>query len=215
MLVSLAVATTADAKKPAPADPATTTAAAPGAVDLTMIKTGIADVDNIFTKADEPLKTLNDTKTAMDNLTKNLNTALGLGDTGSLTDAINDLKTKAAGKITVAMNDKQMPTLKPSDAVPENVQKAIDGFNQSIDEISALVPKLASLPQQFKDVATAAAGINPSSLTKSGVKPIQAPKILGDVKKNIDTLGKAPAVATGLMDSSKTLVSSVTSAFGG
>ena len=214
MLVSLAVATTADAKKPAPVDPAATTAA-PAAVELAMAKTGIADVDNVFMKADEPLKTLNDTKTALDNLNKNLNTALGLADTGSLGDALNSLKTKAAGKITVAMNDKQMPTLKPSDAVPEDVQKAIDGFNKSIDEISALVPKLASLPDQFKEIATAAAGFNPSTLAKSGVKPTAVPGVLKNIKNNIDVLGKAPTLVTGLIDSTKTLTTSVTSAFSG
>jgi len=113
------------------------------------------------------------------------------------------------------MNDHQMPTLKPSDAVPENVQKAIDGFNKSIDEISALVPKLASLPDQFKEIAAAAAGFNPSTLAKSGVKPTEVPKVLKAIKGNVDTLGKAPTVITGLVDSVKTLTTSVSSAFGG
>jgi len=104
MLVSLAVATTADAKKPKDdptATPTTTApATAPAEITLTIAQTGIADVDNVFNKAVDPLKTVNDTKTALDNLNKNLNQALGLADTGSLADAINDLKTKANGKIT-------------------------------------------------------------------------------------------------------------------
>ena len=216
MLVSLSVATTADAKKPPKDDPATTAAPAPGApVVLTMAPTGIADVDNVFNAAVEPLKTIQDTQTALDNLTKNLNSALGLADGGSLGDALKDLKEKAQGKVTVAMNDKGMPSLKPGDAVPENVQKAIDGFNKSIDEITALVPKLAGLPDQFKQIAASAAAISPASLTKSGVKPLEAPKIMKAVTGNIKIIGQAPTLVTGLLDSLKNLPTQVSSAFPG
>jgi len=216
VLISLSAATTAEAKKPKEGDTTTTTEpAAAAAPVLTMATTGIADVDNVFNQAVDPLKTLQDTQTAIDNLTKNLNTALGLADGGSLNDALADLKTKAAGKVTVAMNDKQMPTLKPSDAVPEEVQKALDGFNASIDEISALVPKLAALPDQFKQIATAAAGFNPASLTKSGVKATEAPKIMKAITGNLKVLSSAPNVVTGLLDSVKNLTTSVSSTFGG
>jgi len=217
-LVTLTVATSAEAKKPkddSTTTPTTTEQTAAAPVALAMAQTGIADVDNVFNAAVEPLKTVQDTQTALDNLTKNLNTALGLADGGSLSDALNDLKTKASGKITVAMNDKAMPSLKPSDAVPENVQKAIDGFNKSIDEISALVPKLAGLPDQFKQIAASAAAFNPASLTKSGVKATEAPKIMKEITGNVKVLGQAPDVVTGLLTSIKALPSTVSSAFPG
>jgi hypothetical protein len=216
MLVSVSVATTAEAKKPKTEEPASTEQSADAEKpSLTMATTGIADVDNVFNAAVEPLKTIQDTQTAIDNLTKNLNTALGLADGGSLSDALNDLKKKADGKIQVAMNDKSMPTLKPSDAVPENVQKAIDGVNASIDEISALVPKLASLPDQFKNIAAQAAAFNPASLMKSGVKATEAPKIMKSITGNIKVLNEAPNVVTGLLSSVDNLKNSISSTFSG
>jgi len=215
MLVSLSVVTTAEAKKPPKEDTTTAAPAAGAPVVLTMASTGIADVDNVFNAAVEPLKTVQDTQAALDNLTKNLNSALGLADGGSLADALKDLKEKAQGKVTVAMNEKGMPSLKPGDAVPENVQKAIDGFNHSIDEITSLVPKLASLPDQFKAIATSAAAISPATLTKSGVKPLDAPKVMKAVTGNVKILGQAPTLVTGLLDSIKNLPTQVSSAFPG
>jgi hypothetical protein len=219
LLVSFTVSTSAEAKKPkkgtdvaapveAPAD-----AAAPVALEMTMV--GIADVDNVFQQAVEPLQIIRDTRNAIDNVGKNLGTALGLAEGAPLADALADLKTKAEGKINVAVGEGGMPTLAASDAVPANVQTAIDAVNSSMREISALVPKLASMPDQFKQIATSAAAINPQSLISSGVKPLEAPKMMKTISANLKVLSGAPAEITGLIKSIDDLKSSISSSFGG
>ena len=214
MFVSFAVANTADAKKPKPTE---TEATADAAAPLTITTTGIAAVDGVFTPAGEILGTISGTKTALDNVSKNLTTALGLADGTPLKDALASLKEKAAGKLTVAMNEQGMPELKPSDALPEDVQKALDGFNASIGEISALVPKLAEIPQKAQEVVAAAQALvaNPSSLASSGVKPTEIPKVVKAVKNNITVLGKLPTEAGALTTSLKDLATSVQGAFAG
>lgn len=222
LLVSFTVSNSAEAKKPkkgeevaAPASDAApaTDAAAPIVLEMTTV--GIADVDNVFQQAVEPLQIIRETRTAVDNVTKNLATALGLTATGSLSDALNDLKSKAEGKINVAIGEGGMPTLAASDAVPANVQAGIDAVNSSVREISALVPKLASLPDQFKQIATTAAAINPQSLISSGVKPLEAPKMMKTIGANAKVLSSAPNEITGLLKSIDDLKSSLSSTFAG
>jgi len=219
LLVSFTVSTSAEAKKPKKGEevPATTEApadaAAPVALEMTML--GIADVDNVFQQAVEPLQIVREARTAVDNVSKNLGTALGLTAGTPISDALNDLKGKAEGKINVAIGEGGMPTLAAGDAVPANVQAGIDAVNSSMREISALVPKLASLPDQFKQVATSAAAINPQSLISSGVKPLEAPKLMKTIGANLKVLSNAPAEITGLMKSIDDLKSSLSSTFAG
>lgn len=217
MMVSFSVVTTADAKKPKKGEetPTEQTDAAPAAAaTLEIVATGIADVDNVFNQAADPIQTIRDARTTVDNLSKNLGSALGLAEGAALTDALNDLKAKAEGKITVAMNDKAMPALKASDAVPENVQKAIDGVNQSLDEIAALIPKLTDLPGEFKEIVGAAQAINPASLANSGVKATEVPKIMKAIKGNLGVITAAPNEVSELMNSIEGLKSSIQSTFG-
>ena len=212
MFVSFAVVDTAEAKKPKPTD---TEAPADPAAPLTITTTGIAAVDDVFAPAGDIVNTVTGTKTALDNVNKNLASSLGMAEGTPLKDALASLKEKAAGKLTVAMNSQGMPELKPSDALPEDVQKALDGFNASIGEISALVPKLAEIPAKAQEVVAAAQALvaNPSGLAKSGVKPTEIPKVVKTVKNNITVLTKLPTEAASLTTSLKDLATSVQGAF--
>ncbi|MEQ1501164.1 MAG: hypothetical protein ABMB14_02990 [Myxococcota bacterium] len=223
LLVSLSMADSAFAKKKKDeAPPAETTDAAAPAEDaakepmsLEITMTGIADVDKVFSAAVEPLKTVADTKATMDKLNTNVATALGLTEGTPLADAFADLKTKAEGKINAGINAQGMPELKASDAVPANVQATIDAFNNSINEVAAMVPKLQAVPGQLSQVVAAAQTFNPKTLMSSGVKATEAPKIMKTITGNLKVVGSAPDQVTALMSSLDSIKSTVTSTFGG
>ncbi len=205
----------AEAKKPKPTEPAegTEAAAATEPVALEMKTVGVPDVDNVFTAANEPLKSISDAKMKLESLNKNLATALALPEGTPFADALNDLKAKGEGKIQMAMDEKGMPKLSASDAVPANVQTAIDAVNTGVSDLQAAVALLAAVPDQCKAVASSATGISPSSFT--GASPTQVPKMMKTVQGNIKVLGMVPDEVKSLVDASTSVVSTLTSTFTG
>lgn len=206
----------AEAKKPKEEPAATEESADAGAsTALEMKMVGVPDVDNVFSQANDPLKSVNDAKGKIASLNTNLAAALGLSEGTPFADALNDLKTKGEGKVKMAVDAKGLPKLSASDAVPENVQKAIDAVNAGVDDVKTAVDLLAAVPDQCKEVASAAAGISPSSFTGAGVSPTQVPKMMKTVQGNIKTLGMVPDEVKGLVDNSTALFSTIQSTFAG
>jgi len=223
LLVSLALTNNAEAskKKKTPVDEPVTTeqpadAAAPVAVEeaLEIKTTGIADVDHVFEAAVAPLNTLRDARHAIDDLNNNLVTSLGLTAGTPFADALTDLKAKAEGKLALAIDERGMPKLSASDAVPENVQTALDAVNNGIKNAMDAAEKLTELPNQMKDVIVAGQAINAASLSSSGVKVTEAPKILKSVMGNIKTCGKAPEELKAFTDSLMDMKNTLQSTFG-
>jgi hypothetical protein len=223
LAVSLAVSVDAEAKKDKKkkgGDDVTTEQVAEESASaepmaLTIETTGIADVDNIFTAAVAPLETIAKTREALDNVGTNLTSVLGLAEGTPLSDALNDLVAKAEGKINVAVGEQGMPKLEPGDAVPENVQQAIDAVNNSVNEVATAAAGLAELPAQFQQVAAAAASINPKSLTSSGVKATEIPKTMKKITGNLKVVSSAPGQVEALVKSVDDFKNTLTSAFAG
>jgi hypothetical protein len=223
MVVALSLSDAALAKKPKknPDNPPTTenpekgggeTAAAPA---LEITNTGVADVDNVFQQAIDPLNNLRNARNSINSLNTNLTKALGLADGTPIADAHNDLKTKAEGKITMAIDEKGLPKLTPGDAVPQNVTDAINAVNQGITDVTTVIESLSQLPAQMKEIAAAAAAISPDSLINSGVKPLEAPKLMKTVNNNIKVVGEAPNELTALKTALEGTLTSIKSTFGG
>lgn len=177
--------------------------------------TNIADIDAIFQKAIDPLNNLRDTRNALNSLNANFTKALGLADGTPFKDAIADLKTKANGAVTMAMDEKGMPKLTPSDAAPQNVTDAVNALNQGLSDVMTAVEKLTELPTQMKEVAAAAASLSPDSLIKSGVKPLEAPKMMKTVTGNIKMLGEAPNELIAIKDALAATIEDLKSGFAG
>ena len=211
------LADAAEAKKPKPAPAETTEAgeAAPAEDELVIKTTGIADIDALFEKANAPIASIKTARTAIDSLGTNLTTALGLPAGTPFKDALADLKTKAEGKITVAMNEQGMPELKPSDAVPANVQAGIDAVNGGITDVQTAAAALVEIPNQMKELIAQAQSFNPKSLMSAGVKPTEAPKIMKTIMGNINVLTKAPEEVKLLGDAVTGLKADIQAAFGG
>jgi hypothetical protein len=222
MVVALSLSNDALAKKPkkdknAPTD--TTEQPADGkapeaAATLEIQTTGIADVDNVFQQAVDPLNNLRNARNSLNSLNTNLATVLGLPAGTPIADALNDLKAKAEGKITMAIDEKGLPKLTPGDAVPQNVTDAINAVNQGVSDVMTAVENLAQLPSQMKEVAAAATAISPDSLISSGVKPLEAPKLMKTVNSNIKLLGEAPNELVELKASLESTIGTLKSTFG-
>jgi hypothetical protein len=217
MLVSFAIVDTAEAKKPkkgeeAPVaeEGAATEAAATETVTIEV--TGVADVDNIFQPAGDILNSVITARTAIDSLGTNLTAALGLPAGTPFKDALADLKTKAEGKVTLAM-DGDMPKLAAADGIPANVQAAIDAVNGGMANIMTAATALTAVPDKAMEIVNAAKGINPSSLT--GVNPTKIPKITKQLSGNIKILTTTPEEAKALINSIGQLKTDLTSSFSG
>lgn len=225
LAVSLALSSDALAKKPKKDKNATNTTteqteggetkeATEAAPALEIQTTGIADVDNVFQQAVDPINNLRNARNSLNSLNANLITALGLTEGTPIQDALADLKAKAEGKITMAIDEKGLPKLEPGDAIPENVANAINAVNQGVAEVMTAVENLAQLPTQMKEVVAAAQSINPDSLVKSGVKPLEAPKMMKTINGNIKLLGEAPNELTALKTAVEETIGSIKSTFG-
>lgn len=185
--------------------------------DLPTIEmTGIKPFDDVFSKAKEIETTVNGMSTSLTTSRTNLNTALGVATDAPVKTALEDLKTKAAGKVGVAMNGTK-PTLTAKDGMPDNVKAGLDAGNGLIDAVvkiatdaPTLVPKIQELveaakafPTQVKDPAIIA-GVAPKQL-------LSAPKVLAN---NGKALAAFPTRIQQLVAETKAIIDDVKAVFG-
>lgn len=173
---------------------------------------GITDFDPTFTEAAGIQTSLKTTYTNLDGARKDLNTALGVATDAPFKTALEDLKTKAAGKLTIAMEG-TTPKLKASDAVPENVQKGLDAVNGLVDKGQAAVTEVVGLVDKVKSLGTTAAAFPAKipgmlgTLTPELAKT--APAIVKDNVKAIKAMpGQIDAIkgiVTGLLEDIKSV----------
>lgn len=183
------------------------------AADLTIEMTGVADIDNIFTKANAPIESLRSARMKIENISPSLVQALGLTEGTPFSDALADLMEKAEGKINLAISEQGMPSLEPGDAVPENVSSAINGVNQGVSDATAAVAELAQIPAQIQEVIAAAQSFNPKSLIDSGVKPLEAPKLMKTISSNLKVLGMVKDEPEAVVSAMTQLTEDLKSAF--
>jgi hypothetical protein len=161
------------------------------AVEMEIKQTGVADVDAVFTKAEVPLETIRSVRGHLTNTRTQLTTALGLADGTPMADALADLDQKAGDTIMVAIDSGGLPRLRASDAVPANVQTAVDAFNRGMGDIDKSAANLAEAPGQLKEVMVAASAINADTFTKSGMSATAIPKAMKTVDHNTKVLRSA------------------------
>lgn len=177
---------------------------------LEIVETGLADVDSFFAAAKAPIDTISNTKNVVNRINTDLATALGLAEGTPLADAMADLKTKAEGKVSVAM-DGAMPKLEASDGVPENVSNAVGALNSALAELGQVISGLEALPEQFATlVAEAQKFTDPNTLKGMVSNPLLATKAVPKISKNIKALGDAKTEAEELVKSITLLKKTIT-----
>lgn len=213
VLVSLPLLTLLAGVPTADAGPKNTKGAAAKQDTLPKIEaTGIAEFDDVFMKA----KAIHDTLDAEDKklaeARKQVSVALGVAEDQPFKTALDDLKTKANGKIKVALKGK-MPRLVPTEAVPENVQVGIDAVNNLLDAGEGMIDKGAELVPQSKALAEACAGF-PEKLTTMGLDPMKLIESTKKVTNNVKATGATPDRVDRLVKTSEGLFGDVKGTFG-
>jgi len=167
--------------------------------DYTKIEmTGIKSVDDLFKEVRAIQKNLSAVEKSINGTTSSLTTTLGLAKDTPLNTALTDLKNKADGKLQVAMNG-TTPHLSTTDAVPANVQEAIDAVNSGIADVTSSIAGLKELPTQIKSIQDKATKLDPAKIKdeagKSGLglgDTLSAVKIVGsNLKATSQTAGRA------------------------
>lgn len=174
--------------------------------------TGIAEFDGVFSKAKAIHDGLDGEDASLSGARKDLNVALGLADTGELAGALTDLKSKAQGKVKIAMKGKT-PHLEPSDAIPENVQKGLDAFNGLTDKTSHAIDTATALIPDAKALVVSVADF-PAKLLKMGMDP-KVLKAKKTITADIDATKSTPARIDRLIKTCEGIFTDIKGAFGG
>lgn len=129
--------------------------------DEGIIPTGIASFDRVFDRVDAIDGRLSRSEKQVRTSKSNLNTALGLKRNAPVSTALNQLQNKAQGKVKLALDNKAVPKLQVTDAVPANVQKAVDAvnsmttnFSTTLDELTGMAPEIDQLVKETRKMPT-------------------------------------------------------------
>ncbi len=180
---------------------------------------GIDSFDEVFNEVKVVDDILTDARKKRHRARKKINNVLEIDKSTAFTDALAELSARAEGKITVAMNG-STPTLKATDAVPTNVQEAIDAVNSAANLYVGLLKSLEDIPPQVKSVSKKAKKLKMSDLKDElgGFKLSEWRERLDQVKQfktNLEVAGKLPDKSKKLITNLGSDVKAVSSAFSG
>lgn len=123
-----------------------------GKKDTTIVMTGIEAFDEVFVHVQEIDARLNSAESALHTARTSLNSALDLKRGTPLKTAITELKERGQGQLGLAIDNKAVPKLTVSDAVPTNVQSAVDAVNLLTSSLATSITDLATLPGEVSQV---------------------------------------------------------------
>lgn len=179
--------------------------------------TGIESIDSVFREARDIDVRLDNARTSLTVGRDELNAALGLSEGTPFADALADLQAKAQGKLQVTMNG-TTPTLSVSDAVPANVQAAVDAANRAVGNYQAAVDELLGVKDELQGLVSACQAL-PGQIQKDagslGLKLTEIPKTLGTVNDNLGLVQNFPNRVDRLTGELNANLQAVTGAFGG
>jgi uncharacterized phage infection (PIP) family protein YhgE len=179
--------------------------------------TGIASFDEVFGQAASIDETLRTAKTNLKSGRNDINAALGLKDGTPLADALEELKSKAGDKLEL-VKEGTTPTLKAKDAVPSNVQSAVDSVNSYIRTLNDTATALATVPDDARSLVGKVQDF-PEQLQKDfkswDISLKDLPDTLSQVKTNVEVTKNLPDKAEGVVNQAKKNLSTIGAAFGG
>lgn len=193
-----------------------------GKEDEGIILTGLPAFDSVFKRVGEIDRRLSASEGQLRSGKSNLNSALDLKRGTPISDGIAELRSRAEGKVSIAVDKRAMPKLTVDEAVPSNVQSAIDAVNAmtgnfatSLVELRALAPEIDGLvkettkmPARLKDEFTKGGG---GTLDKLFTLPKVSKALTHDIGITAGLADRTTSVTTRMTD----VLSVVTTEFGG
>ncbi len=179
-------------------------------------KTGIASIDAVFTQVGAIDSTLAGVETSLRAGKVNLNTALALEKGTPIEDAIASLQQVAGNKLSVVTKGK-VPQLSVTDAVPANVQQAVDGLNGLLTNLTSSIDDLAALPAQVQALVNESKSL-PKKLSNEFQGDLLGslfamPKALSALNADMAILTGLPARVTSVTSRSTEIIGLVSSTF--
>ena len=173
--------------------------------------TGIQSFDRVFARVGEIDSLLTDAELQLRTGKRNLNTALDLKKGTPIADGLANLQNRAEGKLGIAM-DGAVPKLAATDAVPANVQNAVDAVNgltlnmtTSLADIKAIAPEIdrlvkdaQKLPNRLKDEFTKTNGAGLVDMLFKLPKTSKA--LTHDIKVTTGLAGRTTALTSRMTD---------------
>ncbi|MEQ1504650.1 MAG: hypothetical protein ABMB14_20590 [Myxococcota bacterium] len=187
-----------------------------------ILPTGIESFDSVFGRVGEIDKSLTKSDNQLKSAKTNLNTALGLKKGTPVTDGLAELQKRGEGKLSVAVDKQAVPKLTVTDAVPSNVQSAVDAvnvmtvnFSSSLTELTALKPEIdglvkqtSKMPMRLKDEFSEGGASIIDTL-------IDLPKTSKALSHNVSLTAGMPERAANLTTRFTEILSVVSTDFGG
>jgi hypothetical protein len=183
--------------------------------ELTIERTGLGTMDQFFGQVQGLVDRLQVAQKDLAKGSDDLRTALDLATGTPLKDAFQDLKTKAQGKIKVAMEGNK-PHLSASDAVPANVLQGIDAVNALVDADVSAATACTDVASQSAPLAQQAPGMVakvPADAKSAGLKLTEIPGVTKKVKHNVDVTIALPGEAQKTLAAAKDSLDLVVSTF--
>ena len=178
---------------------------------------GIESLDSLFREAKSIDQRLDAARTALRDGKNSLNSALGLKDGTPFTDALNDLASKAKGKVKLLSADGGL-ALSVSDAVPSNVQAAVDSLNNTLASYKTALLDLGNIKGDVESLVSASKAL-PDQIQKDfkslGIGITELPAALRTARDNVRIIGNMPTRVEKIGTAMKANVTAVTTAFGG
>lgn len=178
---------------------------------------GVRSFDQVFSEARDVDNTLISAQQSRQSGRRDLNEVLGLDAKTSFEDALRELRSLGEGKLKV-VNRGNVPSLQASEAVPSNVQNAIDTVNSTVSEYQSLLTSLADIPEQCSEISQQASQLSVADLrSETQIRSIsdisERIQQARQLRDNVEVVRKLPQKSQRLMSNLRGDVAAVSSVF--
>lgn len=178
--------------------------------------TGIAAFDDIFTQVADIDARLVAAEDLLKTGKKDLIDALALKKGTPLKTGLAELGERADGKLAVVLDGKQ-PKLQATDAIPTDVQEALDAVNRLTGGIVGSVEELAEIPAEAQKLAKKTQTFPSKLKDEISADPLttllKAPKLTKTLKSNAEITAGLPSRSTNVVGRMNDMVTVVRAEF--
>lgn len=172
---------------------------------------GVASLDDFFGKIEGILTELERLDGALDDAHRSLARVAQLQD-----QSVEDFLAKVRGGAIDLGLSVQMHTGRPKVSVRPDLTgelgeaaAAIQAMGDAAAEVVAAVPVLVERAQKLVQAAQGLAKSGPAEIKAAGLSPMQVPKVVGDLKHNVQVTTGLPAALSDTLSTASTLLSSL------
>lgn len=179
--------------------------------------TKIGEFDSFFETGKSPIESLILTRKKVDMAQGRINTSLGLAEGVTFADSVAELKKRVEVKTKIALKKGTMPRITTADVVPDDVQKAIDEFNASLQDMESAFTTLSDVKGQLATLATQAVdlpGKAPEAAKAAGLSATDTMAAIKNTGTDVKILSTSKDESEKLFTSLSSVTTDLEAAFG-